>query len=162
MSRHADALADFYRDVLGLPLVEERDDGDARHWACALGDLHFSIRSAEEFDHAAPSADATHDGAAGADSSEGGSGTIRLAFAVFDIDAVCASLEAHGLELLYSPKDLGWCKVTAIRDPDGNYVELTELGDDWFRHLEKRKVEGHDLLLRYKKLEAYDKSDLKK
>lgn len=159
VSRDADALADFYRDVLGLPLVEERDDADGRHWACALGDLHFSIRSVEGFEGADPPI-------APVEEPDGpsivGTGAIRLAFAVFDIDAVCESLEAHGLDLLYSPKDLGWCKVTAIRDPDGNYVELTELGDDWFRHLEKRKVEGHDLLLRYKKLEAYDKSDLKK
>lgn len=150
VSSDAETLAAFYRDVLGVPLVEQQD-GDVRHWECALGDLHFAVLS-----DAAASLE-------GADApSPRAGGAIRLGFAVFDIDAVCEKLEQHGLELLYSPKDLGWCKMTAIVDPDGNYVELTELGDDWFRHLEKRKVEGHDLLLRYKKLDALERSQLKK
>jgi predicted enzyme related to lactoylglutathione lyase len=138
VSEQAPALVAFYRDVLGVPLEEEHGDGDKRHWACALGDLHFAIHSVEDFE----------------DDPSTGVGAVRLAFAVFDVDEVAAALERRGLELVYAPKDLGWCKMTAIRDPDGNYVELTELGDDWHRHLEKRKVQGFDLVQRRKKLEA--------
>ena len=137
VSRNAERLAAFYRDVLGVPLRVEHQENRA-HWGCTLGDLHFSIYPAEDF---------AHDAATGV-------GAIKLAFAVFDIDEVAERLEERGVGLLYPPRDLGWCKMTAIRDPDGNYIELTELGDDWYRHLEKRKDEGHDLVLRHKKLEG--------
>jgi predicted enzyme related to lactoylglutathione lyase len=138
VSRDAARLASFYREVLGVPLVEEQHDDTLPHWGCTLGDLHFAIHPVEDY----PEDPTT------------GVGAIKLAFAVFDIDAAAAKLEERGVDLVYAPKDLGWCKMTAIRDPDGNYIELTELGDDWFRHLEKRKVAGHDLVLRKKKLEA--------
>jgi catechol 2,3-dioxygenase-like lactoylglutathione lyase family enzyme len=118
-SRDAAGLAAFYRDMLGLPLQEE-GEGARRRWGCALGDLHFSIHPLEDF---------------GED--EVGSGAVRLGFAVKDIDDMAAHLEGRGVELLFSPRDLGWGKTTAVRDPDGNTVELTELGDDWFRHLDK-------------------------
>lgn len=138
VSRHAERLATFYRDVLGVPLSVEQHDEEPPHWGCTLGDMHFTIH---------PAADFSDDPATGV-------GAIKLAFAVFDIDEVAERLEERGVGLLYPPKDLGWCKMTAIRDPDGNYIELTELGDDWYRHLEKRKDEGHDLVLRHKKLEG--------
>lgn len=137
VSRDAERLATFYRDVLGVPLRVEQQENQPPHWACPLGDLHFTIYPTEGF----------------TDDPSTGVGAIRLAFAVLDIDEVAERLEARGVGLLYPPKDLGWCKMTAIRDPDGNYIELTELGDDWYRHLEKRKDEGNDLLTR-KKLEG--------
>ncbi len=137
VSRDAHRLAAFYADVLGVPLTLE-EVGGANLWTCTLGDLHFAIHDADDFD----------------DDSATGVGAIKLGFAVFDIDDVARTLEERGVSLLYTPKDLGWCKMTAIRDPDGNYVELTELGDDWVRHLEKRKDEGHDLLLRRKRVES--------
>jgi predicted enzyme related to lactoylglutathione lyase len=137
VSRNAERLAAFYRDVLGVPLEVEQHDDNERHWGCTLGDLHFAIHPVEDFDED-PST---------------GVGAIKLAFAVFDVDEVADRIEGNGVGLIYPPKDLGWCKMTAIRDPDGNYIELTELGDDWYRHLEKRKDEGRDLLGRRKKLD---------
>jgi catechol 2,3-dioxygenase-like lactoylglutathione lyase family enzyme len=142
VSRDAERLVAFYRDVLGLPLAEqsalaeesalaeqsalpehrplaEQGEAEEPFWACTLGELHLSIRDAAEGD-------------------ELGVGAVKLAFAVIDVDDVVASLEERGVALLYAPRDLGWCKMTAIRDPDGNCIELTELGDDWYRHLEKR------------------------
>jgi catechol 2,3-dioxygenase-like lactoylglutathione lyase family enzyme len=163
VSRAADRLAAFYRDVLGVPLEREQHDaaasgpsvkptgaasgpsvkptGPAPHWGCTLGDLHFAIHPVEDFP----------------EDPNVGVGAVKLAFAVFDIDEVVQALEARGLELAYPPKDLGWCKMTAVRDPDGNYVELTELGADWYRHLEKRKDEGHDLVTRHKRLTSLKK-----
>ena len=136
VSRDAARLAAFYRDVLGVPLQEEQHDDTEPHWGCTLGDLHFAIHPVEDFP----------------EDPRAGVGAVKLAFAVFDIDEATRRLEDGGVELAYPPKDLGWCKMTAVRDPDGNYVELTELGDDWFRHLEKRKDEGHDLVERHKRL----------
>jgi predicted enzyme related to lactoylglutathione lyase len=142
VSRDAERLAAFYRDVLGLPLEEERHDAEERYWACTLGELHVSIRPfvAVEDEHAQPSVDGKASSDAERPERGGGvgAGAVKLAFAVIDIDDVVASLEERGVALVYAPRDLGWCKMTAIRDPDGNHVELTELGDDWYRHLEKR------------------------
>jgi catechol 2,3-dioxygenase-like lactoylglutathione lyase family enzyme len=36
-------FTEFYRDVLGLPLVEERHGNAPQHWGCELGDAHFAI-----------------------------------------------------------------------------------------------------------------------
>jgi predicted enzyme related to lactoylglutathione lyase len=138
VSRDAPRLAAFYRDVLGVPLAEEQHGDTDLHWGCTLGDLHFAIHPVADFP----------------EDPRDGTGAVKLAFAVFDIDEVARRLEDRGVELVYPPKDLGWCKMTAVREPDGNYVELTELGDDWFRHLEKRKDEGYDLLQRHKRLIA--------
>lgn len=118
-SRDAAGLAAFYRDLLGLPLHQD-GEGTRSRWGCALGDLHFSIHPLDDLGEETV-----------------GSGAVRLGFSVKDIDEMAAHLEAHGVELLFAPRDLGWGKTTAVRDPDGNTVELTELGDDWFRHLDK-------------------------
>jgi len=39
VSEQPERLVDFYRDVLGLPLAEERHGDTAPHWACELGDM---------------------------------------------------------------------------------------------------------------------------
>ena len=142
VTRNPERLVAFYRDVLGLPLHEELQDGRPPFYACSLGDLHFSIHGQDELAEETPA----------------GVGAVRLAFAVFDVDEVAASLEEGGVELAYPPTDQGWCKVTAVRDPDGNYVELTELGDDWYRHLEKRPAQSPRRRRREKPLEAIDES----
>jgi len=36
-----------------------------------------------------------------------------------------------------------------VRDPDGNLVELTQLGPDWLDHLKEHRAEGHDLISRW-------------
>jgi hypothetical protein len=36
-----------------------------------------------------------------------------------------------------------------VRDPDGNLVELTQLGPDWLDHLKARHAEGHNLVSRW-------------
>ena len=40
----------------------------------------------------------------------------------------------------------GFAKMTAIRDPDGNYIEITELSGGWLRHLVERRRRGFDLV----------------
>ncbi len=59
--------------------------------------------------------------------------------------------QALGVEPLYPPRDEGFCRMAALRDPDGNYLEFTELGEEWFRHLEERRAKGPDVLERWKR-----------
>jgi predicted enzyme related to lactoylglutathione lyase len=125
-SRDAARLAAFYRDALGLPLAPEQHGQTAPHWGCELGDVHFAIHP--RADAAAP-------------------GPIRLAFWVFDLKAFVGRLEERGIPLRYPIVPLGpESFVTAILDPDGNEIELTQMGDDWVRHLAKHRGDGGDVL----------------
>lgn len=125
-SAQPERTAAFYRDVLGLPLVAEQHGDSEPHWGCELGDTHFAIHPGEPA--AAP-------------------GPIRLAFMVFDLDRLVEWLDECGVELRYPPGSLGeQSRITAIHDPDGNLVELTELGPSWLDHLRTRRGEGHDLV----------------
>jgi hypothetical protein len=36
--------------------------------------------------------------------------------------------------------------LTAVRDPDGNLVELTQLGSGWLGHLQAERADGNDLV----------------
>jgi hypothetical protein len=46
-----------------------------------------------------------------------------------------------------APADLGEeSQITAVRDPDGNLVELTQLGPGWLGHLKANRAEGNDLV----------------
>jgi catechol 2,3-dioxygenase-like lactoylglutathione lyase family enzyme len=125
-SRRAERLMEFYRDALGLPLVEERHGKTPLHWGCELGDVHFAIH---------PRADAP------------APGPIRLAFWVVDLHAFARVLEERGIALRYPVHPLGPTSlVTAIVDPDGNEIELTQMGDDWLRHLAEHRARGADVL----------------
>jgi catechol 2,3-dioxygenase-like lactoylglutathione lyase family enzyme len=121
-------LAGFYRDVLGLPLKEERHGNAPPHFGCELGDVHFAIHPTT-----APIP----------------SGPIKLAFMVFDLKHFVNHLAAGGIELLYTPRPLGpGSTVTAVTDPDGNEIELTEMSAQWFSHLAEHRAGGADVLIR--------------
>jgi catechol 2,3-dioxygenase-like lactoylglutathione lyase family enzyme len=131
-SRRPDRLAAFYRDVLGLPLHEERHDAGPAHWGCELGDVHFAIHPADD-----AAADDAH-----------GSGPIRLAFWVFDLRSFVRRLEEeHGVQCRYPIQDLGSSSlVTAVADVDGNEVELTQMGRSWIEHLAEHRRGGADVV----------------
>jgi predicted enzyme related to lactoylglutathione lyase len=123
-------LAHFYRDVLGVPLTTEQHGDSAPHWACELGDIHFAIHAAA--DHPAEPT---------------GAGAIKLAFMVFDLNALVASLSERGVALCYPPEDFGEeSRITAIHDPDGNLIELTELGPSWLAHLRAHRSNDGDVV----------------
>lgn len=130
-------LAAFYRDVLGLPLEEERHDPEPAHWGCELGDVHFAIHPAKGEGSGAP-----HEGASVR--------AVHVAFFVFDLRALVERLEAeHGVSCLYPITPLGSSSLaTAVRDPDGNEVELTEMGPSWVEHLAERRRAGKDVVAR--------------
>ncbi|HEX5201637.1 VOC family protein [Paractinoplanes rhizophilus] len=123
-------LVAFYRDVLGLPLAEEQHGDSEPHWACELGDVHFAIH---------PTADYPGEPAA--------TGAVKLALMVFDLDAFVAWLSGRGVELCYPPVAFGTqSRITAVCDPDGNLVELTQLGPAWLDHLRANRAAGGDLV----------------
>jgi catechol 2,3-dioxygenase-like lactoylglutathione lyase family enzyme len=126
-------LAEFYPDVIGVPLREEQHGDAPPHWGCTLGDIHFAIHPVETFPD-----------------KQSGTGSVKLAFTVFDIQALVRRLEEDAVPVLYPPRDTGFFWSTAVLDPDGNLVEFTELHDQWFEHLETRRAEGADVVARWR------------
>ena len=101
VSENPERLATFYRDVLDLPLEEERHGDTLPHWGCNVGDIHFAIHPIDDFpDHRVS-----------------GVGAVKLAFTVFDAHAAAAKLEARGVELLYPPKDTGFLSASRSSTP---------------------------------------------
>jgi catechol 2,3-dioxygenase-like lactoylglutathione lyase family enzyme len=134
VSSQPERLVAFYRDVLGVPLVAEIHADSEPHWGCELGDVHFAIHPAADYP----------------DDPAGGPGPVKLAFMVFDLTAMAAWLGERGIPLCYPPMDLGSeSTITAIRDPDGNLVELTQLGSGWLGHLKSHRAAGGDLVMEW-------------
>jgi catechol 2,3-dioxygenase-like lactoylglutathione lyase family enzyme len=134
VSTQPERLLAFYRDILGVPLEEERHGDGPPHWGCELGDVHFAIHPVDDYP----------------EDSGVGVGAVKLAFMVFDLAAFTGWLATQGVELCYPPTSLGAeSLVTAVRDPDGNLVELTQLGTSWLGHLQSRRASGHDLVQRW-------------
>jgi predicted enzyme related to lactoylglutathione lyase len=130
VSKDPARLVGFYRDLLGVPLTEEQHDESALHWACELGDIHFAIHPADEYPDEAVTP-----------------GAIKIAFMVFDLNSLVTWLTDAGVELVYPPVEFGTeSRITAVRDPDGNLVELTELGPVWLDHLRANRAEGGDIV----------------
>jgi catechol 2,3-dioxygenase-like lactoylglutathione lyase family enzyme len=130
VSHEPERLVGFYRDVLGVPLVEEQHDDTELHWACELGDIHFAIHPAADYP-GEPTA----------------TGSVKIAFMVFELDRLVSWLAGNGVELCYPPEGFGaGSRITAVRDPDGNLVELTELGPGWLDHLRAHRATGGDLV----------------
>ena len=124
-------LAAFYRDVLGIPLEAEDHEGTMPHWGCTLGDVHFAIHPVEDFPD-----------------SRAAVGAVKLAFTVFDLSSVVAELAQKDVQLLRPPEDTGYFLSAMLCDPDGNLIELTQLGDDWFEYLQARREQGNDVVVR--------------
>jgi catechol 2,3-dioxygenase-like lactoylglutathione lyase family enzyme len=122
-------LYDFYKTIIGLPLEEEQHGDSELHFGCEIGDLHFAIHGVKE---------------------DIGVGSVRVAFEVFDIEAFLGKLKDQGLAAQYPPRDLGFMKLTAVADPDGNIVEITQLSDRWYKHLEQNRAMGSDMLQTWK------------
>lgn len=132
VSENPARLAAFYRDTLGVPLAAEEHTDTQPHWGCDLGDIHFAVHPIDDFPDR-----------------RSGVGAVKLAFNVFDLEAQVKHLEELAIELLYPPKDTGFFLSTAFLDPDGNFVELTQLVPAWFEYLKQRRTQGHDVVARF-------------
>jgi len=130
-------LAKFYREVVGVPLQDEAHGTSRPHYGCNLGDMHFAIHPVETFP------DKRH-----------GVGAVKIALNVFDIKALVERLENNGIKPLYPVHDTGFFLTTAINDPDGNYIEFTQMCDDWFKLLEEKRRSGLDVVSRWKAVKA--------
>lgn len=133
VSKNPKRLADFYRDVLNVPMEDEHHGDTLPHWGCTIGDIHFAIHPVEDFPD-----------------NQSGVGAVKIAFTTFDIHSLIERLRKKDVPLLYPIKDTGFFLSTAILDPDGNFVEFTQLCDDWFKHLEERKQKGLDVIQQWK------------
>lgn len=134
-SKNAEKLADFYKNVIGLPLKDEQHGETEKHYGCELGDLHFAIHPESNFQ-----------------GTLSGTGSIKLAFTVFNLSEFMTKVEAKGYTFAYPAKETGFSLMTAITDPDGNYIEFTQLSDWWFKHLEGRRAKGIDVITKWKGL----------
>ena len=103
----------FYRDLLGIALVHDKDHGGDDRWisgdhaALSWGGgafLHFALYQTK------------------------GSVTrnVQIGFPVDDLAATHARLKAAGVPISHEPRDEPWGKTARYRDPDGNSVSLTE------------------------------------
>ncbi len=137
VSENPARLAKFYREVVGVPLQDEAHGTSRPHYGCNLGDIHFAIHPVETFPDR-----------------RNGVGAVKIALNVFDINALVDHLEKNGVKPLYPPHDTGFFISTAINDPDGNYLEFTQMCDDWFKMLEQRRRSGQDVVSRWKAVKA--------
>jgi catechol 2,3-dioxygenase-like lactoylglutathione lyase family enzyme len=98
----------FYTQALGLREVGPISDGAA----FLAGDTVLIVEA---------SADAPHDAAFE------GKGWRYITFQVFEVDREHANVIAHGGREALAPKTLGSvARVSMVRDPDGNWIELSQ------------------------------------
>lgn len=136
VSKNAPRLATFYRDVLGIPLEDEQHGDTELHYGCTIGDIHFAIHPFEDFEDQEPNV-----------------GSIKLAFEVFDMDTFLMRMNKLGVQPLYPPKPLGPMGVmTAVKDPDGNLIEFTQLNEKWFGQIDAHRKKGNDMSTKWKML----------
>jgi catechol 2,3-dioxygenase-like lactoylglutathione lyase family enzyme len=106
-----DEMVRFYREALGIPLErEEHGDLEVHYGTDVANQIHFALHPPSDFGLREP-----------------GNATVKVAFAVDDLDACVRRLAELGHEPAIPPHDEGFGPVAAFRDPDGNLLELVEL-----------------------------------
>ena len=103
-------LATFYEQAFGIKFRKEEHDDEAAHYGAFLGSIHIGIHPPANF----PNGPHT------------GPGGVKLAFDTLDFDGLLQHLAHQGIPLLYPPVTNAWSKMTAVADPDGNFVELLQ------------------------------------
>jgi len=124
-SAQAELMAKFY-GRLGLNLEASDHAGPGTlHFECQLGDVHFALHQADMALAPIPS--------------------VKIAFAVKDLDTVVARLREH-LDMAPSPiVERGFARSVSLTDPDGNPIELTELSNSWLEYLSSRAADLRDI-----------------
>jgi lactoylglutathione lyase len=109
-----DASLHFYRDALGLEVLRTREVPAGRFtlvFLAAPGDQTAQVELTYNWDPEVLS---------------GGRNFGHLAYAVDDIYATCARLQAHGVTILRPPRD-GY--MAFVRSPDNISIELLQRGE---------------------------------
>ena len=105
----------FYRDLLGLPFIEERPV-----W---FGTMHRLRFGTSDFKLIAPKMNPPK----GAVGLENQLGFRYVTFVIKNLDSVCADLKAKGVEFTFEPKEIRpGTRIAMVKDPDGNIVEFVE------------------------------------
>jgi len=133
VSENPKRLFEFYQNILGIPLKPEDHGEKLSHYGCSLGDIHFAIHPIENFLDR-----------------RSGVGSVKIAFNVFDIKALIHRLSEMKVTFFYPLQDKGLFLTVAIEDPDGNYIEFTQLIDEWFEWIEEKRTKGSDIISRWK------------
>jgi predicted enzyme related to lactoylglutathione lyase len=101
-SANPENLANFYNEVLGIPLKLNRHGNTPEHWECDYNGIHFAVLKRR--------------------ATEQPNENIVLSFAVDDIDEFVV---AHNILLIHPLMDLGEGAVVAsFKDTDGNTLRL--------------------------------------
>lgn len=103
----------FYVDALGLEVLRKADHAAGRFtlfYLAAPGDSQVQVELTHNWDPEAYT---------------GGRNFGHLAYAVDDIYATCARLQAHGVTILRPPRD---GRMAFVRSPDNISVELLQAG----------------------------------
>ncbi len=103
----------FYRDALGLELIRQMDNPGGRfslYFLAAPGQPEAQVELTHNWDPEAYT---------------GGRNFGHLAYAVDDIYATCARLQAHGVTINRPPRD---GHMAFVRSPDGISIELLQAG----------------------------------
>ncbi len=100
--------AHFYRDVIGLRLIDQHHHADRPHFD--LGGVYLVILKGRPFPPLDP-------------------GPARfpiVAFAVDDLDAAIERLRAHQIDLPWGIEEDGGSRWVMFYDPAGNLIELAQ------------------------------------
>lgn len=103
----------FYRDALGLELIRQMDNPGGRfslYFLAAPGQPEAQVELTHNWDP---------------ENYTGGRNFGHLAYAVDDIYATCARLQAHGVTINRPPRD---GHMAFVRSPDGISIELLQAG----------------------------------
>jgi catechol 2,3-dioxygenase-like lactoylglutathione lyase family enzyme len=101
--------ASFYRDVLGLPLIEEEHGGRHPHFACQAAGLYFTIQHTGDFV-------ASHPGT--------GPDSLQLCFSVPSMDAFLKHLNDTNVAPVHPARPFEHTVFVTLRDPDGRALRV--------------------------------------
>lgn len=108
--RDVEAHRRFYMEALGLP--QGSSEGAGGVMTFLAGDTVLIVEPASEAPH---------------DASFEGKGWRYITFQVFEVDREHAYVLAHGGREARAPMTLGTtARVSMVRDPDGNWIELSQ------------------------------------
>ncbi|MCP5180545.1 MAG: VOC family protein [Pseudomonadales bacterium] len=110
VSKSPEALAAFYSRAFGLSFRRELHDDMEPHFGGYLGATHIGIHPPGNFP----------------DGPETGAGGAKVTFDTLDFDALIHHLREERIPLHYEPVTDAWSRMTARRDPDGNFIELLQ------------------------------------
>lgn len=118
--------------MLRIKSADEEHDDDALHYGGYVGPNHFAIHPPQNLSYSPATA----------------FGSIRVALHTFDFDAIVERLKSRNVKFLLEPVDLGWSRMMAVEDPDGNAIEILQGSEQLLKAAATRyraaaKIEKH-------------------